>query len=127
MSVRREAARDPEIMAIAALLFFGQTLIGGGVAHYRADPGVSLRDLTRYRRTLVENQASERRRLIKLLEMADIKLAGVISDIFGVSGRAILRALIAGDQTAVEMSKLARGNLRRKRRQLIDALAGELA
>lgn len=86
-----------------------------------------LRDLTRYRRTLVENQASERRRLIKVLEMADIKLAGVISDIFGVSGRAILRALIAGDQTAVEMSKLARGNLRRKRRQLIDALAGELA
>ncbi len=86
-----------------------------------------LRDLTRYRRTLVENQASERRRLIKLLEMADIKLAGVISDIFGVSGRAILRALIAGDQTAVEMSKLARGNLRRKRGPLIAALAGELA
>jgi transposase len=86
-----------------------------------------LRDLTRYRRTLVENQASERRRLIKLLEMADIKLAGVISDIFGVSGRAILRALIAGDQTAVAMSQLARGSLRRKRRQLIEALAGELA
>jgi hypothetical protein len=42
VSVRRKAARDPEIMAIAALLFFGQTLIGGGVAHYRADPGVSL-------------------------------------------------------------------------------------
>ena len=86
-----------------------------------------LRDLTRYRRTLVENQASERRRLIKLLEMADIKLAGVISDIFGVSGRAILRALIAGDQTAVAMSQLARGSLRRKRRPRIEALAGELA
>jgi len=55
-----------------------------------------LRDLTRYRRTLVENQGSERRRLIKLLEAADIKLAGVVSDIFGVSGRAILRALIEG-------------------------------
>lgn len=86
-----------------------------------------LRDLTRYRRTLVENQGSERRRLIKLLEMADIKLAGVISDIFGVTGRAILRALIIGGQTAVEMSKLARGSLRQKRGQLIDALAGELA
>jgi transposase len=86
-----------------------------------------LRDLTRYRRTLVENQGSERRRLIKLLEMADIKLAGVISDIFGVTGRAILRALIIGGQTAVEMSKHARGSLRRKRGQLIDALAGELA
>jgi len=86
-----------------------------------------LRDLTRYRRTLVETQGSERRRLIKLLEMADIKLTGVICDIFGVSGRAILRALIAGGQTAAEMSKLVRGSLRRKRGQLIDALAGELA
>jgi len=86
-----------------------------------------LRDLTRYRRTLVENQGSERRRLIKLLEAADIKLAGVVSDIFGVSGRAILRALIEGGHSAAEMSKLARGNLRKKRGQLIDALAGELA
>ena len=94
---------------------------------------------------MVENQGSERRRLINLLEMADIKLAGVVSDIFGVTGRAILRALIPtgqarglkahGDQTAVEMRKHARGNLRRKRGQLIDApcslpwagLAGELA
>ena len=65
-----------------------------------------LRDLTRYRRTLVENQGSERRRLIKLLKAADIKLAGVISDIFGVSGRAILRALIEGGHSAAEMSKL---------------------
>jgi transposase len=54
------------------------------------------RDLTRYRRTLVENQASERRRLIKLLEMADIKLAGVVSDIFGVNGRGgiVLQSLL---------------------------------
>jgi len=86
-----------------------------------------LRDLTRYRRTLVENQGSERRRLIKLLEAADIKLAGVISDIFGVSGRAILRALIEGGHSAAEMSKLVRGRLRRKRALVIDALGGELA
>jgi len=86
-----------------------------------------LRDLTRYRRTLVENQGSERRRLVKLLEAADIKLAGVVSDIFGVSGRAILRALIAGGQSAVAMSKLVRGRLRQKRALVIDALAGELA
>lgn len=86
-----------------------------------------LRDLTRYRRTLVENQGSERRRLIKLLEAADVKLAGVISDIFGVSGRAILRALIEGGHSAVEMSKLVRGKLRQKRGLVIDALAGELA
>ncbi len=87
----------------------------------------ALRDLTRYRRTLVENQGSERRRLIKLLEAADIKLAGVVSDIFGVSGRAILRALIEGGLSAVEMSKLVRGRLRQKRGLVIDALAGGLA
>jgi transposase len=86
-----------------------------------------LRDLTRYRRTLVETEGSERRRLIKLLELAGIKLAGVVSDIFGVSGRAILRALIEGGLPAAEMSKLARGSLRKKRGQLIEALAAEPA
>ena len=48
-----------------------------------------LRDLTRYRRKLVEAQAAERNRLIKLLESASIKLSGVVSDVFGVSGRAM--------------------------------------
>jgi hypothetical protein len=85
------------------------------------------RDLTRYRRALVENQGSARRRLVKLLEAADLKLAGVVSDIFGVSGRASLRALIAGGHSAVEMSKLVRGRLRQKRGLVIDAVAGELA
>lgn len=85
-----------------------------------------LRDLTRYRRTLVETQASERRRLIKLLEATGIKLAEVVSDIFGVSGRAMLRALIAGDQTPAEMAKLARGTMRKKRDKLAEALAGRL-
>ena len=85
-----------------------------------------LRDLTRYRRTLVETQASERRRLIKLLEASNVKLAGVLSDVLGVCGRAILRALIAGEQPPAEMVKLARGRLRQKRPQLFDALAGRL-
>ena len=88
-----------------------------------AKPFRDLRDLTRYRRTLVEAQASERRRLIKLLEAADVKLAGVISDLFGVSGRAILRALIAGAHSPQEMAKLARGRLRRKRPQIIEAVS----
>ena len=48
-----------------------------------------LRDLTRYRRKLVEAQAAERNRLIRLLESASIKLSGVVSDVFGVSGRAM--------------------------------------
>ena len=55
-----------------------------------------LRELLRYRRKLVESQAAERNRLLKLLETANIKLASVASDVFGVSGRAMLRALIAG-------------------------------
>jgi|SRR5579872_224833 len=91
-----------------------------------ARPFLDLRDLTRYRRTLVETQASERRRLIKLLEIAGIKLAEVLSDVFGVSGRAILCALIAGGQSALDMATLARGQLRRKRPQIIDALSIEL-
>jgi len=92
-----------------------------------AQPFRDLRELTRYRRKLVEAQASERRRLIKLLESADIKLAGVISDIFGVSGRAILCALIAGGQSPFDMAKLARGQLRRKRPQIIDAVSVEVS
>lgn len=91
-----------------------------------AKPFRDLRDLTRYRRTLVETQASERRRLIKLLETAGVKLAEVVSDVFGVSGRAILLALIAGGQSPAEMAKLARGLLRRKRPQLIEALSVEV-
>jgi len=85
-----------------------------------------LRDLTRYRRTLVETQASERRRLIALLETVDIKLASVLSDVLGVTGRAILRALIAGHQTAAEMARLAQGAARKKLSQLTEALGGRL-
>ena len=81
-----------------------------------------LRDLLRYRRTLVETQASERRRLITLLESADVKLAGVASDVFGVSGRAILRAIIKGERDPAVMAKLARGRLRQKRAALEEAL-----
>jgi transposase len=85
-----------------------------------------LRDLTRYRRTLVDVQASERRRLIKLLEATDIKLAEVVSNVFGKTGRAIVRALIEGEQTAEEMAKLAIGHLRKKIAPLTKALAGRL-
>jgi transposase len=86
-----------------------------------------LRDLTRYRRTLVEAQASERRRLIKLLEATDMKLAEVLSDVFGVTGRAILRVLIAGDTTPAQMAALAKGAARKKIPLLTEALAGQLA
>ena len=87
-----------------------------------AKPFRDLRDLTRYRRSLVETQASERQRLIKLLESAGIKLAGVLSDVFGLSGRAIVRALIAGTDTPRDMAGLARGHARKKHAALAKAL-----
>ena len=85
-----------------------------------------LRELLRYRRKLVESQAAERNRLLKLLETANIKLASVASDVFGVSGRAMLRALIEGETSPEAMADLARGLLRRKRADLILALNGRL-
>ncbi len=58
-----------------------------------------LRDLTRYRRKLVESQSAERNRLLKVLETANIKLASVASDVFGVSGQLMVAALVAGEAT----------------------------
>jgi transposase len=83
-----------------------------------------LRELLRYRRKLIEAQAAERNRLLRLLETANIKLASVMSDVFGVSGRAMLKALIAGSAAPEEMAALARGQLRRKHAALIEALTG---
>jgi len=84
-----------------------------------------LRDLTRYRRKLVESQAAERNRLLKLLESANIKLASVATDVFGVSGRLMLRALIEGKATPQEMAELAKGLLRKKLPELELALEGK--
>jgi transposase len=85
-----------------------------------------LRDLTRYRRKLVETQATERNRTLKLLESANIKLSAVATDVFGVSGRAMLKALIAGDAAPADIADLAKGRLRRKLEPLAQALAGRL-
>src|ERR1700723_3679697 len=73
-------------------------------------PQRDLRELLRYRRKLMESQAAERNRLLKLLETANIKLASVASDVFGASGRAMLKALIEGNASAEEMAALLRGN-----------------
>ena len=83
-----------------------------------------LRDLLRYRRKLVDGAAAERNRMLKLLETANIKLSSVMSDVFGVSGMAMLRALIVGGAKPAEMAELARGTLRRKKAQLALALDG---
>jgi transposase len=86
----------------------------------------ALRDLTRYRRKLVESRSAERNRLLKVLETANIKLASVATDVFGTSGRLMLRALIEGKATPQEMADLAKKKLRSKIPQLELALEGKL-
>jgi transposase len=85
-----------------------------------------LRELVRCRRTLIETRTAVRNRVLKLLEGANIKLSGVASDAFGVSGRAMLEALAAGATDAAGMAGLARGRMRRKAAELEAALEGRL-
>src|SRR5207247_10187156 len=73
-----------------------------------------LRDLTRYRTTLTHERVRHANRLHKVLEDAGIKLATVASDILGVSGRAMLSALVAGTTDPAILAELARGRLRTK-------------
>jgi len=83
-----------------------------------------LRDLTRYRRRLIEARSAEVNRLRKILEQANIKLASVTSQVMGVSGRAMLQALLEGRQTPEQMAELAKGRLRSKKKDLVTALEG---
>ena len=83
-----------------------------------------LRDLTRYRTDLVSARTAEKNRVEKLLEDACIKLSVVASDIFGVSGRAMLAALIAGRRDPKDLAQLARSSLRRKIPQLEESFVG---
>jgi transposase len=83
-----------------------------------------LRDLTRYRRSLIQDRTREMQRVEKLLEDAGIKLSSVASDIFGVSGRAMLEALIAGQRDPKTLAQLAQRRLRAKRAALEEALSG---
>ena len=85
-----------------------------------------LRDLMRFRRSLVEARSNCRNRILKVLECANIKLASVASDVFGVSGTAMLEALVEGTKTPAEIADLARGRLRKKLVQLELALHGSL-
>ena len=87
-----------------------------------------LRELTRYRTELLEERTAHVNRLQKTLETANIKLGAVATDVLGVSGRAILAALVDPDQaaTAAELAELARGRLRTKIPELQRALIGRL-
>jgi transposase len=83
-----------------------------------------LRDVTRYRRSLVREQTREKQRLEKTLEDAQIKLDSVISDLHGVSGRQMLQALIGGQRDPKVLAEMAHGSMRRKILQLREALTG---
>jgi transposase len=83
-----------------------------------------LRDVARYRADLVATRTAEKQRVEKLLEDAQIKLSVVASDIFGVSGRAMLAALLAGERDPKVLAQLARTRLRAKLGPLAEAFTG---
>ncbi len=88
------------------------------------EPVRQLRDLTRTRTAVTRERAREIHRLEKLLEDAGIKLSSVASDITGVSGRAMLAALIAGQRDPVQLADLAKRRMRSKIPELTKALTG---
>nr|WP_269128974.1 IS110 family transposase [Nonomuraea sp. K271] len=83
-----------------------------------------LRDLTRYRRTLVRERSSAKQRLEKILEDAQIKLTSVISNLLTVSGRQMLQAMIDGERSPKVLAEMARGKMRAKLDALQEALTG---
>jgi transposase len=89
-------------------------------------PARELRELTRYRSSLVRERTAEVNRLQKTLEGANIKLASVVTDVTGVSARAMLGELIAGQEDTAALAELAQGALRRKRPELAQALTGRM-
>jgi transposase len=89
-------------------------------------PQRALRDLTRQRTHLIRERASEVNRMQKVLEWANIKLASVVTDSSGVSARAMLQALVAGQTDVTVLAEMAKGRLRTKRAELEAALRGTL-
>jgi transposase len=89
-------------------------------------PVRELRDLMRYRKTIVQERADEVNRLQKVLETANIKLASVATDVLGKSGRSMLDALLGGQNDPEMLAELARGRLRAKLPALGKALDGRV-
>lgn len=87
-------------------------------------PIQNLRDLTRTRKQLVGEVGRHTQRLQKVLESANVKITGVITDLLGVSGRAILRGLIEGETDPERLLELTRGRLKAPRQRLLDGLQG---
>ena len=89
-------------------------------------PQRELREVTRYRTKLVEERARLVNRIQKVLEDSNVKLASVATDITGVSSRAILNALLEGQEDPQVLAELARGRMRSKREELAQAVQGTL-
>jgi transposase len=85
-----------------------------------------LRDLTRYKRKLIQTIVAEKQRVEKVLEDANIKLSSIASDTFGASGKRIIEELMKGKLEPEEMAELSKGRLRQKREDLKEALVGEV-
>jgi transposase len=90
------------------------------------EPIRELRDLTRHRAKLVGDKSSTINRVHKVLEDANIKLASVATDVMGVSGRLMLKAIIDGVTDASQLAGLARGRLQVKIPKLVEALEGRI-
>jgi transposase len=86
-----------------------------------------LRELTRYRQTLVKDQAAIANRIQRIIESGNIKLGQVASDCLGVSGRRMLRALADGETDGEKLALLAQGRLKQKQAELARALSGRLS
>lgn len=85
-----------------------------------------LRDLIRHRSNFIRERVNLVNRLQKVLEAANIKLAAVATDVMGVSGRAMLDAIVAGQNDPQMLSELAKGRLRNKHEQLLQAMNGRI-
>ena len=90
------------------------------------EPIRELRELTRYRKTLIQERADETNRLQKVVEMANLKLAVVATNVLGKSGRAMLDAILGEQQDPDILAELARGRLRSKLADLQQALDGRV-
>ena len=85
-----------------------------------------LRECARYRTQVIRARADEANRIQKLLEAANLKLGSVASNVLGVSGRAMLAALVRGETDPTALAGLAKGRLRKKQDQLVAALTGRI-
>jgi transposase len=91
------------------------------------EPILALRELTRSRKQLVREAARHTQRIQKILDVANLKITGPLRDVLGLSGRAILKALIAGERDPEKLAALVHPRVKAKRETLVEALQGRLS